>query len=146
MIRLGVGMRALVRSTRARAAALTVIAVCGVAALGAPAGASSGKVARCEKITVEGARWGVYVSKGKVGCTTAGMVLRRVLAGKGTPIVNNGTGGVRYEGWLCPYNQMGVATCQYGTKPVAHPGRTIFALSCATEADGEPGCPARGED
>ena len=139
-------MRALVRSTRTRAVALAVIAACGVAASGATAGASSGKVARCEKITVEGARWGVYVSKGKVGCATAATVLREVLAGKGTPIVNSGTGGARYEGWVCPYNQMGLLTCQRGTKPIARPGRSIFALSCATEADGEPGCPARGED
>ncbi len=139
-------MRGLVRLTRIRVAALAVIAACGVAASGATAGASSGKVPRCERITVKSARWGVYVSKGKVGCATAGMVLTRVLAGKGTPIVNSGTGGVRYDGWLCPYNQMGVLTCQYGTKPVARPGRSIFALSCATEADGEPGCPARGED
>lgn len=129
-----------------RAAALALIAVCGVAASGATAGASSGKVPRCEKITVKGARWGVYVSKGKVGCATAGTVLRAVLAGKGTPISNSGTGGVRYEHWRCPYNQMGVLSCQYGTRPVAHPGRIIFALSCATEANGEPGCPARGEE
>jgi hypothetical protein len=63
-------------------------------------------------------------------------VATRVLAGKGTPIANNGTGGVRYDRWVCPYNQMGVLTCQYGTKPVARPRRSIFALSCATEADG----------
>jgi hypothetical protein len=139
-------MRALVGLTRIRAAALAMSAACVVTASGATAGASSGTVRRCETITVKRARWGVYVSKGKVGCERAGMVLTGVLAGKGTRIVNSGTGGVRYDGWLCPYNQMGVVTCQYGTKPVARPARSIFALSCATKADGEPGCPARGED
>ena len=146
MTRLGVGMRALVRATRARAAVVALIAAYGVAVSGATAGASSGKVPRCEKITVKGARWGVYVDRGNVSCATAGTVLTGVLAGHGTPIVNSGTGGARYDGWLCPYDQMGVLTCDFGTKAVAHPGRMIFALSCAPQANGQPGCPARGED
>jgi hypothetical protein len=39
---------------------------------------------------------------------------------------------------------MGVLDCQLGAKPVEHPSRVIFALSCAT-ATGEPACPARAE-
>jgi hypothetical protein len=140
-------MRALVRVTRTRVTALAVIAACGVAAalaVAGTAGASSGKVPRCEKITVNGKRWGVYVAKGKVSCATAGRVLKGVLAGKGKPLVGNGTGGSRYEGWVCPYDQMGTVTCEHGTKPVANAGRQIFGLSCATEV-GEPACPARSE-
>ena len=142
-------MGALVRATRTRVAALAVIAVCGVAAMAltvaGTAGASSGNVPRCEKITVTGQRWGVYVAKGKVSCASAGKVLKAVLAGKGKSIVGNGTGGSRYDGWVCPYDQMGVVTCQHGTKPVANASRQIFGLSCATGA-GEPACPARGKD
>jgi hypothetical protein len=110
------------------------------------AGASSAKVPRCEKVTVKGKRWGVYVGKGKVGCATAGSVLKGVLAGKGT-YVNNGfsvNSYIRYNGWVCPYDQMGIVTCEFATKPVAHAGRQIFGLSCATGV-GEPACPARGE-
>jgi hypothetical protein len=129
-------MGALVRATRTRAAALAVAG---------RAGASSGKVPRCEKITLKGQRWGVYIAKGKVSCASAGKVLKAVLAGKGKSIIGNGTGGSRYDGWVCPYDQMGVVTCQHGTKPVANASRQIFGLSCATGA-GEPACPARGED
>ena len=136
------------RVTRTRAAALAVITACGVAAsaltVAGTAGASSGKVSRCEKIRVKGKRWGVYVAKGNVSCATAGKVLKGVLAGKGKPLAGNGTGGSRYDGWVCPYDQMGVVTCEHGTKPVANPGRQIFGLSCATGA-GEPACPARSE-
>jgi hypothetical protein len=142
-------MGALVRAMRTRAAALAVIAACGVAVsalmVAGTAGASSGKVPRCERIAVKGKRWGVYVAKGKVSCASAGKVLKGVLAGKGKSIVGNGTGGSRYDGWVCPYDQMGVVTCEHGTKPVANAGRQIFGLSCATGAGG-PACPARGED
>ena len=141
-------MGALARATRTRAAALAVFAACGVAAaplaVAGTAGASSGKVPRCEKITVKGKRWGVYVAKGRVSCATAGNVLKGVLAGKGKSLVGNGTGGSRYDGWVCPYDQMGIVTCEHGNKPVANAGRQIFGLSCATGV-GEPACPARGE-
>jgi hypothetical protein len=137
-------MAALMRATRTWATALAVIAACGVATMAGTAVASSGKVPRCERITVKGERWGVYVAKGKVSCATAGRVLKGVLAGKGKPLVDNGTGGSRYDGWVCPYDQMGVVTCEHGTKPVANASRQIFGLNCATGA-GEPACPARGE-
>ena len=140
---------ALVRARRTRAAALAVIVACGVAttalAVAGTAEASSGKVPRCEKITVKSQRWGVYIAKGKVNCAIAGKLLKAVLAGKGKPLVGNGTGGSRYDSWVCPYDQMGVVTCQHGTKPVANASRQIFGLSCATGA-GEPACPARGKD
>lgn len=138
-------MGARARAMRTRAAALALIAACGVAASGATAGASSGKVPRCEKVTVRRKRWGVYVAEGKVGCATAGAVLKGVLAGKGKSVDKGPANAyIVYHRWVCPYDQMGVLTCQHGTKPVAHPGRMIFALSCATEV-GEPACPARGE-
>jgi hypothetical protein len=144
-------MRALARTTRTRAAALAVITACSVAGLalvatGTAGASSSGKVPRCEKVTVKGKRWGVYVAKGKVGCTAAGAVLKGVLAGKGTNIDNGSSANsyIVYKGWLCPYYQMGIVTCEYATKPVAHASRQIFGLSCSTEV-GEPACPARGE-
>lgn len=141
-------MGALGKVKRTRVVAPALIAACGVAALAltvaGTAGASSGKVPRCEKITIKGKRWGVYVDKGKVSCATAGTVLKGVLAGKGKPLAGNGTGGSSYDGWVCPYDQMGVVTCEHGTKPVANAGRQIFGLSCSTEV-GEPACPARGE-
>ena len=136
------------RVTRTRAAAVAVIAACGMGAsaltVAGTAGASSGKVSRCEKITVKGERWGVYVAKGHVSCAVAAKVLTGVLTGKGRPLAGNGTGGSRYDGWVCPYDQMGVVTCEHATKPVANPARQIFGLSCATGA-GEPACPARSE-
>jgi hypothetical protein len=142
-------MGALVRATRTRAAALAVIAACGMAAtaltVAGTAGAASAKVPRCEKITVKGQRWGVYVAKGKVSCVGAGKVLRGVLAGNGKSISGSGTGGSRYDGWVCPYDQMGFVTCQHGTKPVANASWQVFGLSCASGA-WEPACPARGED
>jgi hypothetical protein len=104
-------------------------------------------VPRCETITVKGARWGVYVETGKVPCSTAGAVLAGVIANKGEDVVHGpGPGGeyILYSGWYCPYFQMGTVTCDFGTKPVAHPARTIFGLSCATGV-GEPACPARSE-
>jgi hypothetical protein len=143
-------MRALARVTLTRVAALAVITACSVAGLSllaaGTAGASPGKAPRCERVTVKGKRWGVYVAKGKVGCATAGAVLKGVLANKGT-YVNNGSSAnsyVLYKGWLCPYDQMGIVTCEFATRPVAHAGRQIFGLSCATGV-GEPACPARGE-
>lgn len=109
------------------------------------ASASPAKVPRCEKVIVQGHRWGVYVERGKVSCRMAGKVLRAVLAGKGRNVVKGPADEyVLYDGWACPYDQMGVLTCQHGTKPVEHPTRAIFALSCAT-VTGEPACPARGE-
>lgn len=132
----------------ARVALVIVLAAIASAAIGAGAAeASTAKVPRCETITVKGRRWGVYVERGKVGCATAGKVLTGLLAGKGKHVDNGpGPGGeyTLYDGWLCPYDQMGVATCEYSTKPVDHPSRAIFALSCATGV-GEPACPARAE-
>jgi hypothetical protein len=134
----------MVTLTGTRVAVLAAIAACSVAAWGPAAAASPASFARCEKITVKGAdpgpHWGVYVSAGKVGCATAGMVLAGVLADKGKPIPNNGDGGVTYDGWLCPYAQMGAVTCQYGTTYVPRPRRSIFARNCSN-----PGCPARAE-
>jgi hypothetical protein len=127
---------------------VALIAACGVAASGATAtaGASSAKVPRCEKVTVKGKRWGVYIEKGTVSCATAGTVLKGVLAGKGKSVDKGPANAyIVYDGWVCPYDQMGVLTCESGTKPVANPGRTIFALSCST-AVGEPACPARSEE
>ena len=76
---------------------------------------------------------------------TAGAVLEGVLAGKGKSVDKGPANAyIVYDGWVCPYYQMGVVWCLSGTKPVADPGRIIFALSCSTEV-GEPDCPARGE-
>ncbi len=138
-------MRATLRATWTRAVALTLIAACGLAASDTTAGAESAKVPRCGKVTVMGKRWGVYIADGRVGCATAGAVLEAVLAGRGKSVDKGPANAyVAYDGWVCPYDQMGVLTCQYGTKPVADPGRSIFALNCSTEV-GEPACPARGE-
>lgn len=131
---------------RTSAAIVVALAACVGAALPTGAvGASAAKVPRCETITVKGARWGVYIEKGNVTCSTAAVILTGVLAAKGKDI-DNGPGSeyLRYSGWSCPYFQMGVLTCGFGTKPVASPARSIFGLSCST-AVGEPACPARGE-
>lgn len=127
-------------------AALVVLGCVAWAGVGvSAAGASSGKVPRCATITVKGERWGVYVERGKVSCATAGKVLTGLLAGKGKNVVKGPADSYTlYDGWLCPYDQMGVATCQYGTKPVRSPSRAIFGLSCAT-GTGEPACPVRAE-
>jgi hypothetical protein len=102
-------------------------------------------VPRCETIAVEGQRWGVYVERGKVSCTSAGNVLRGLLAGKGKNVVKGPADEyILYDGWRCPYYQMGFVTCQYASKPVEHPSRVILGLSCATGV-GEPACPARTE-
>lgn len=138
-------MGALVRTTWTRAAMLVVIAACSVAASVGTAGASSRKVPRCETVTVKGERWGVYVAVGKVGCATAGTVLKGVLAGKGKNVdIGPANEYIRYEGWVCPYFQMGVVTCEHGTKPAENASQRIFALSCSREV-GEPACPVRGE-
>jgi hypothetical protein len=139
-----------IRASALSVAAFGIAAACGLAApaLAAtptPAAASS-KVPRCETITVKGQRWGVYIAKGKADCTTAGTVLKGVLAGKGKDLDNGSSANsyIRYDGWVCPYDQMGIVTCEYGTMPVANSSRQIFGLSCASGV-GEPACPARGE-
>lgn len=131
----------------AGAVALLVVTACSLTADAAAAGsaATGAKVPRCETISVKGKRWGVYVEQGKVACASAGTVLTGVIAGKGASVDNGPANAyVRYGGWVCPYDQMGVVDCQAGSKPVAYPGRQIFALSCATGV-GEPACPLRGE-
>jgi hypothetical protein len=134
------------RATLAAAVALAALAWAGTSA--GAAGASSGKASRCEKIAAEGQHWGVYVEKGNVSCATAGKVLAGVLDGKGKNVdvgpVDVDDEYIRYDGWACPYFQMGVVSCQYGDKPMAHPRRAIFALDCRT-VTGQPACPARAE-
>jgi hypothetical protein len=140
-------MRKALRATIcARALAAVVIGgfVCAGVAAGAT-GTSAGKVPRCKTIKVKNQRWGVYVDHGKVSCATAGHVLGGLLAGKGKNVDKGPADSYTlYDGWFCPYDQMGVATCYYGTKPVKNPSRSIFALSCAHGA-GEPACPARAK-
>jgi hypothetical protein len=122
---------------------LALIAACGLAASGATAAASSAKAPRCEKVTVSGQHWGVYVAEGRITCAAAGAVVKAVLSGHGKSVDGSPDGNVAYDGWYCPYDQMGSLDCQYGTKP----GRTIhiFAENCVT-ATGALGCPAREPD
>jgi hypothetical protein len=128
----------------AGAIALVVVTACSPAAA-AGGSATGAKVPRCDTITVKGKRWGVYVEQGKVACASASTVLTGVIAGKGASVDNGPANAyVRYSGWVCPYDQMGVVDCQTGSRPVADAGRQIFALSCATGV-GEPACPLRGE-
>jgi hypothetical protein len=137
------------RVMRAAVGACAVAAVIGgllFAGVGSGAALASAapKVPRCETIKAGHQKWGVYIQKGKVSCSTAGKVLDGLLTNKGKNI-DKGPGDYYtvYDGWVCPYDQMGIATCQPGSKPVDHPSKMIFALSCST-AQGEPVCPAKG--
>lgn len=125
--------------------AVALAAVAWAATGAGVAGASPRKTPRCETFSVNGQRWGVYVERGSVGCASAGKVLKGVLAGKGRN-VDKGPADeyIVYDGWACPYYQMGVVSCQHGSRPVERPSSAIFALSCAT-ATGQPACPARAE-
>jgi hypothetical protein len=141
---MSVALRALIR------AAVTILAVALLVAAYATLGpgaarATSGKISRCEKIIVHDQHWGIYVERGEVSCATAATILRGVLAGKGREVDKGpGEAYTLYDGWLCPYDQMGVADCYYASRPVEHPRRAIFALSCSKEV-GEPACPVRSE-
>lgn len=120
------------------------VALC--ALIGAVVGPASAralaiKVERCETVRVSGQSWGVYVETGTFPCAAAGAVLAAVASGKGKD-VDAGPADEYwlYQGWVCPYNQMGETVCQSGDKPVNNPKQVIVARDCKL-GGGQDGCP-----
>jgi hypothetical protein len=121
--------------------ALACLAACSIAL--APQAVASGThtSSRCATFHARGAKYGVYIADGHVGCGVATGILKAIDGGKGK-IVNNGASAnsyVLYKGWLCPFGNMGEQTCEHSGHPVNNPSQDIASLSCSIER----GCPTR---
>jgi hypothetical protein len=88
-------------------------------------------------------KWRVYV-KGSATCATAVKVLSAVMHLHGREHLGSSDAGsyFTYAGWLCPFGDMGVQTCELPTSLPAHPPIRAHALAmdCATPPSG---CPAK---
>lgn len=106
---------------------LSVVLALAVCACGVFVGPSSAgalpRSERCAIFTVKGQAYGVYVRVGKVECATASTILRAIAEGKGHVVNKDGEVGsyTLYGGWLCPFGQMGVQTCEHDAHPTQHP-------------------------
>jgi hypothetical protein len=94
---------------------------------------------RCGTFRAEGREYGVYIADGHVKCAVAKDILQAVQSGKGKNVFHGGSDNswVLYDGWLCPYGNMGEQTCEHSTHPVSRPSQDIAGLSCSVGA----GCP-----
>lgn len=104
---------------------------------------SSGKIAPCSSVTVDGALWRTYVT-GSASCGSATAVLNTVLRHGGT--LHEGADDAHTytddDGWRCPLGHMGGQSCSL---PMTAPHRAAaLALDCADTPDG--GCPAQIPD
>ncbi len=88
-------------------------------------------------------KWRVYV-KGDASCATAVKVLDAVMHLRGKQHLGSSEAGsyFTYDGWLCPFGDMGTQTCELPAHLPAHPPirAHALALDCTTF---ERGCPAR---
>lgn len=88
-------------------------------------------------------KWRVYV-KGDASCATAVKILDAVMHLHGKQHLGSSQAGsyFTYDGWLCPFGDMGTQVCELPTHlPAQEPIRAhALALDCTTP---ERGCPAR---
>lgn len=119
-----------------RAVAVAACAFAAVGLAGPAQGAAHGKVCGSLHARVPYSRapggplWRVYV-RGNAPCRSAVRALGAVMHLHGA----NHSGGSEvnsyftYEGWTCPYGQMGIQTCFLG--PSSHPRASAFADRCS---------------
>jgi hypothetical protein len=141
MIRPGDEHRMSRRSPFRAAGILACLAACSVALAPQASASDTHLASRCATFHAKGAEYGVYIADGHVKCSVATAVLRAIDSGKGK-IVEHGSSAdsyVLYDGWLCPFGNMGEQTCEHSGHPVSNPSQDIASLSCSIER----GCPVR---
>jgi hypothetical protein len=128
---------------------VVILAVCAPLVAASDAGASS--VAACGYIHAsvpysahgQADRWRVYV-KGSATCETAIGVLGAVMHLRGHQHLGSSEAGsyFTYSGWLCPFGDMGIQTCELPASLPAHPPIRAHALArdCSIT---QGGCPAK---
>jgi hypothetical protein len=120
---------------------VTCAAACSLAFVPQAIASDTHPTSRCGTFHAKGVEYGVYVADGRVNCGAATGILKAIVSGKGK-IVEHGSSAdsyVLYEGWLCPFGNMGEQTCEHSGHPVENPSQDIASLSCSIER----GCPVR---